>query len=350
MLRLPLAALAAFAAAHTLAAAPVKIAAVGEGPNLAVDSQGRWHVIYHHDGTYRYVIFNPGDGTRSAERDVGFGVERGSLDRGYGHIAVDARGAAHVFTGMGYAHFAAGEEKPTITKYERRDPAMAMDDSGRVLLVMRGRDDKGKQFAGPGTILGAIVARGERQPGPLFDLDAGLNGRNGHVYPGAAAGPDGTFHVIYRHGPAAKVWHLASRDGAKWSGGPVPISDEEGPRIAVSSTGRVLAAAATGEMVELRDEEWIERGRPVGGEQRSPPSLAADRAGNIYATHGGAVSVLRAGSDEWTRPQKVPHFVRRRPRDQSAHLADGLPAGTVLVYEGADALYGARISATGSLE
>lgn len=330
-------------------AEPVVISARGDGPNLAVDREGRWHVIYLLAGTYRYVIHDPRDGSRTPERDTTVGVERGSLDRGYGHIVVDHRATAHVFTGMGYAQFASGASQPVVTRFERRDPALALDEAGRVLLVMRGHDRKKQDYTGDGTILGALVKPGASTPGELFKIDAGLNGRNGHVYPGAAAGPGNTFHVVYRHGPEARVWYLQSRDATSWSGGAVPIHDEEGPRIAVSSDGRVLIAAATGEMVERVHEAWQDRGRPVGGAKRSPPSLAADRAGNLFATHGGRVAVLRRGATAWTEPVVVPHFARRRTHDQSAHLADGLAEGTVLVYESADAILALRIGADGTL-
>lgn len=329
--------------------APLKLSGVGTGPNLAVGTDGRWHAIYFHEGTYRYRVGKPGEVAQAPELDTGLAVDRDAVGRGYGQILVDAEGTAHVFTGIAYRQVRRDGKPTAPATYGKRDPALALGPDGRVLLVMRG-DVPPQPYTTDGLVHGAWVEPGDEKPGEIFKIDAGLRGRGNHIYPSAAATRDGTFHLVYRQGPENRVWYLSGRVGEAWRGGPVPVTTGEGPQLAVSSGGRLIVAGADGATCELHEGKWVERGNPVGGVNRRPPALAADKQGNVYIANEDRVAMLARGTDTWSRPVTMtgvtspPAPVHGQGARPSARLASGIEDGAVFVYEGADGIHAVALA------
>lgn len=259
---------------HVYAGKPESIA-IGNFPDLAVDSSGDIHVVYNRAGL-KYKRYSSNAGKWTNEYNVGCDCE--NINRSEPDIVVDSKGNPHVFCGKEYAYFDGKAWHKSIPG-GTRDTELAIDANDRVYLISRGGNNGG--YIGL-----TSKSRANEKWLALNDPDKKNKGHNDHVYPDIFIGLDGQIHVVQRHGPSVEVTYRKSMDGGSTWRIEEPVSNErsESPHIVVDRAGNVIIATGNGSVFERIGEKWKFIGRKLQSFSRIQPEWAIDGQDDLYLT------------------------------------------------------------------
>ena len=263
---------------HAWAPKP-KVSAEGHFPDIAVDSKGNVHLVYHREGL-RYKKYE--SESKSWGNEIIIGCDCENVKRSDPDIVVYSNGNPAVYCGKEFAWFD-GQKWNINQPGSVRDTELAIDSKDNIYLVQRGG------------INGGFIGIRMKRPGKnewidLSDPDKTNKGSNNHVYSDIFIDKNDQLHLVQRHGPHVEVTYRTSLNGGLTWPIEEDVMDEraEGPHIVTNSKGIPFISTGKGFLLErVGVDNWRNHGRKLFVYSRMQPELGIDIEDNIYMTSWG---------------------------------------------------------------